>query len=239
MQATAQQIETLEQLVEIDMGLLALKRKLDALPQREQIQTLREKRALLSQKKRSLMPLHEKAAFEVNRLTDEVKLLTARIEGLQQKVDDAQGDFRSVSSLTKELDGAAKRKEAVEVSLKEAVAKLSEADSLLKRVNAGSEDMRSQEASLLGQINEQAAGIKAEADEAAAKRTALMAVLDADQRKEYVRACKECGGVAVAHLNGSSCSACRNSLDQNRLLQIRHEAPLSVCPHCKRLLVVE
>ena len=67
---------------------------------------------------------------------------------------------------------------------------------------------------------------------------ALAASLPGELADRYERAAKHCGGVAVAILNENACGACRVPIDAGRLASIKREAPLSMCPHCKRLLVV-
>lgn len=45
-------------------------------------------------------------------------------------------------------------------------------------------------------------------------------------------------GVAIGVLDGNRCGACRTVIDGGRLIDLRNQAPLGMCPSCKRLLVI-
>ncbi|MFR8300535.1 MAG: C4-type zinc ribbon domain-containing protein [Gordonibacter urolithinfaciens] len=44
--------------------------------------------------------------------------------------------------------------------------------------------------------------------------------------------------MAVGLLTEGRCGVCRTVIDGGRLIDLKAEAPLGTCPHCKRLLVV-
>jgi predicted nucleic acid-binding Zn-ribbon protein len=71
-----------------------------------------------------------------------------------------------------------------------------------------------------------------------AARVQVAARLSADLMTAYEEAVQRCGGVGVAHLEEGRCGACRNTIEPNRLLQVKRDAPVSHCPHCHRLLVI-
>ena len=55
----------------------------------------------------------------------------------------------------------------------------------------------------------------------------------------YQKTLKKCGGVAVCELKENACSACRTEFEVAKLHSIKDEAPLTVCPTCGRLMIVE
>ena len=55
----------------------------------------------------------------------------------------------------------------------------------------------------------------------------------------YERIAKAKGGVALSSLNENACTVCRTTFDHSRVLGLRTEAPLSVCPSCGRLMVID
>ena len=55
----------------------------------------------------------------------------------------------------------------------------------------------------------------------------------------YERIAKAKGGVALSALNENACTVCRTTFDHSRVLGLRAESPLSVCPSCGRLMVVD
>ena len=57
-------------------------------------------------------------------------------------------------------------------------------------------------------------------------------------RDTYHRTAARTGGVAVGLLTEGRCGVCRTVIDGGRLIDLKAEAPLGTCPHCKRLLVV-
>ena len=46
------------------------------------------------------------------------------------------------------------------------------------------------------------------------------------------------GGVAIGVLDDSRCGVCRMPIESGRLIDLRSQAPLGICPACKRLLVI-
>jgi predicted nucleic acid-binding Zn-ribbon protein len=83
------------------------------------------------------------------------------------------------------------------------------------------------------------AGIDAEVAELRARREGLAAVLDDRVRADYESRRGHFGGVAVARLNGKTCSGCHLDLSTSDVEQVRRTPPDKVadCPQCGRMLV--
>jgi predicted nucleic acid-binding Zn-ribbon protein len=83
------------------------------------------------------------------------------------------------------------------------------------------------------------AGIDAEVAELRARRDGLAAVLDDRTRADYESRRAHFGGVAVARLNGKTCSGCHLDLSTSDVEQVRRTPPEKVadCPQCGRMLV--
>ena len=116
--------------------------------------------------------------------------------------------------------------------------KLEKIEGVVAQVKRALAILQEQEEKATASFQKEGGALKAALAKLEAERAALAAVLPGELADAYERAARHCGGVAVAILNGSACGACRVPIDAGRLAAIKREAPLSTCPHCKRMLVV-
>ena len=80
--------------------------------------------------------------------------------------------------------------------------------------------------------------IKALQEELNIGRGQVEAKVDAELVRSYDRIAARSGGVSVGVLDGSRCGVCRMPIEGGRLIDLRSQAPLGICPSCKRLLVI-
>ena len=238
MQATPEDISTLIKLQQADLSLIKARKQFDELPQREQIRVARAKREEVLKKKAQADELKGKAAAALKKLEDEDASLVDKQHQVQQLIDEVKGDYRNVESRTKELNGIAKRRGTLEDELVAKAEELEKVEAVAAQVERALEVLRDQEEKATASFQKEGGALKATLMRLDADRAALAASLPQDLAGAYERAAKHCGGVAVAVLNGDACGACRMPIDAGRLASIKREAPLSTCPHCKRMLVV-
>lgn len=238
MQATTEDISTLIKLQQADFALLKARKQFDELPQREQIRVARAKREEVLKKKAQADELKGKAAAALKKLEDEDASLVDKQHQVQQLIDEAKGDYRNVESRTKELNGIAKRRGTLEDELVAKAEELEKVEAVVAQIERALEVLREQEEKATASFQKEGGALKATLMRLESDRAALAASLPQELASAYERAAKHCGGVAVAVLNGDACGACRMPIDAGRLASIKREAPLSTCPHCKRMLVV-
>lgn len=237
--ASEKDLSSLMELQEADMEVLNLQKKLQQLPQRAQMQELAQKKQGVLAKLAQVSKMHEAARRKVTQIEDETAILERKRDETQEKIDAAKGDFRAVQSLTRDLDGIAKRLGTLEGELLEHSEKYEQVDAVKKQIDGAVSALDAQALKIRDSFQSEASELKAAESEARARRDALAAHIDAALLKAYESAAKRGGGMGVARLVDNHCSTCRNHIDDNRMLQIKREAPLSACPSCGRLLIVE
>jgi predicted nucleic acid-binding Zn-ribbon protein len=238
MEATPDQIAVLEKLQEIDRARLQAERKLVKLPYRDQVVELRKRKKDIVGKLEKVEALHARESRQLQRIETEDRQLSEKQQKTQEKIDGSSGDYRAVNTWTRDLQGMAKRRAALDGEMTRCMAKLSEIEAVRTRGQASMREIDKQEERLVELHRAESDRLRGEVEKCRAAGFALAARLPKDILDAYAAAVQRCGGVGLAHLEGTHCSACRVSIDPNRLLQIRRDAPLAECPSCRRLLVV-
>ena len=95
-----------------------------------------------------------------------------------------------------------------------------------------------QEAEATTSFQQQGGALKNDEARLQAQRSRLAAQLPQDLLATYEKTAARSGGVAVARLLDGKCGACRAVIEGGRLIDLKGQAPLGVCPACKRLLIV-
>ena len=239
MQATSEQIDTLRKLQEADRSRLQAALALEKLPQPAQAAQVREKMEGIVAKIVQIQALYDEASSSIDKLQDEDDTLERRQKFLQNEISLAKDDYRKMTTLTRELETSAKRRETVSFEMDKATKRMEEVKKVLDKAVSARDTLAAQEADLAAAYRSEGGKLKKAVDAGMEQRTKLIASLPEDVRAEYERVLARCGGVALAMLEGTRCSVCRNVIDDSRIVQMRQEAPLSHCPNCGRLSIVE
>lgn len=238
MQVRDKDIESLLKLQEVDIIAANARRAFAALPQREQLESLSAKKKAVNGKRAEVQKLHDTMRRSIARINDEEELLRTRQAETQARIDAAGGDYRAIESLTKDLDGMAKRLSKLDEELADATDKLDQVSAAAQQLEAAVAAIDKSGTALTKEFNEKAFGLKQQVEESQATHEKIATSLPDDLRNLYETALRRHGGVALCQLQDNRCSACRSTLEQNRLLQVRHDAPLTECPNCHRLMIV-
>lgn len=238
MKADTKDLALLLNMQHIDMELMRAKKKLAELPQRSAILEIRKKRQAVEDKRSKVDALRSEADHVASRIKDEDERLAARQRETQDKIDMSRGDYRSVEALTKDLGGIAKRRNTLEQDLVDAEEKRSQIDEVYSQIALALDRIVAQENAFVASFQEEGGALAATIGAAEKKRAELAESLSADLLDVYEKTARKSGGIAVARLVDGSCSVCRAAITEGKLLQVQAEAPLSICPACKRMLVV-
>lgn len=239
MSITSDEVMALSELQDIDLELLQARKAIESLPQKEAILSIRKKRIAIKDKQIDVSLMKEETLGAIQRMEDETVEQKQKQDEAQAAINDAQGDFRAINAHAKTLDGAVKRLDYLDLHIKEQKGKLSEIETVLSQISNALRQLDAQEAEQLGSLKQQGSALLKTISDLEPKRTELADSLPSNLLATYERIAKGKCGVAVAHLNGEACGACRAKIDHAHLLQIRRQAPLSACPHCGRLLIVD
>ena len=238
MQANRDDLATLLQLQQIDMGIARVNKELSELPQRKAIVAAREKRRAIEQKRDKVAALKKEAEAQLSRVGDEDASLADKQRAAQEAVDKAQGNYRNVEARTKEMNGFAKRRATLEAELDRLGAELAKIEDVESQVTSALAAVERQEAEATASFQKQGGALKNDEARLQAQRSHLAAQLPDDLLKTYEKTAARSGGVAVARLLESKCGACRAVIEGGRLIDLKAQAPLGVCPACKRLLIL-
>lgn len=238
MDATPTDIDALVKLRNFDRDIALATRDLKVLPQREAIVEKRKQIAELTKKKVQVQDMLDSCEDQLTRIVQEDETLALKEEATQEKLDASRADYRSVESLSRDLNGVAKRREALSGELGEVEEKLARIRPVMEQVNAALAALGAKEASLVESFKKEGGELQHRIALAQRERKVAVEALDPTLMKAYDEALVRCGGVALAVLSEDSCSACRNRFDAGKLSQIKAEAPVSACPSCRRMLLV-
>ena len=239
MQANVEQLAILRKLQEADRIRRQAENQLASLPHKQQVLDGRSKRKEVQAKLDQIDQLLASARHEAQKIADEDERLSIRQVELQDKIDQAQGDYRSVTTLTRDLEGAAKRRETLEFQAGKAADRIAEVQKVRDSAQAALDQIDARERNLVADYQAKTEELMRAAQLALSQRASLESQVPEDVLEAYQAALEKCDGVGLAELKGGKCSACRSTIDPNRLLQIKREAPLSSCPQCARLLIVQ
>lgn len=239
METDERQTKALLELQICDLELLQITKKLEELPQRQRILEIRKRRQAIEEKKEKLDYLRATTDDELVELKTEDALLIEKQDVLQAKIDEVRNDYRAVTANTKALNGVAKRRNTLETEIMQSEEKLSEISTVDKQIEAALNQISAQESAEVA-IFQQVGGVLSQTKaELTRQREKMTSILDSELIARYEKKASRCGGVAVSELKGDTCSVCRNKMDIGRLLQVQAERPLSECPQCKRIMVVD
>lgn len=239
MNATEQDISILRKLQEADRKVLSAKKEFQNLPHRNAILEARTKKDEILKKKVQVQDMLDNEEGKLSSLVQEDEQLAVKQDEITTELAEVQGDYRAVTSKTRELDGVRKRREKVALELSRVEEQVNKINPVMKQIMAALTAMEEKEQQLVESFQKTGGSLRMVIDEGEKIRTELASMIDPALLKVYEQTLDRCGGVALADLVDNSCGACRSSFDLSRMSKIRSEAPIATCPSCRRLLIVE
>ena len=238
MQATTDDLTNLLRMQQIDLDLMKAKKKLEELPQRATILAASQKKRAIEQKRDQVAELRAQADAKASKLEAEDAEIAEKQRRVQETIDGSRGDYRNVEAHSKELGGFAKRRNTLEEELTKLGEELAKIEGVQGQVSRALAELEKQEAAAIASFQREGGALQAEIARMSADREGMSAELSPELRDTYHRTAARTGGVAVGLLTEGRCGVCRTVIDGGRLIDLKAEAPLGTCPHCKRLLVV-
>lgn len=238
MDATREDIENLFEMQRIDLEVKRLTKQLDELPQRNIIMAAREKKKAIAEKQEKVAELKRTTSRKLARIDDEDASLAKKEAGVQAAIDAAHGDFRNVEARTKELAGIVRRRATIAEDRSAVAAELDKVAAIENQINQALDEIAAKERQAIDSFQKQGGDLKLSIAKLEAQRGQLEGGVDAELARAYDRVAARSGGVAIGVLDGTRCGVCRAPIDGGRLIDLRSQAPLGVCPACKRLLVI-
>ncbi|MEC4175535.1 hypothetical protein VIN30_03630 [Adlercreutzia sp. R7] len=238
MDATREDIESLFEMQRIDLEIKRLTKQLDELPQRNIIMAVREKKTAIAAQQEKVAELKRTTSRKLARIDDEDASLAKKEAGVQAAIDAAHGDFRNVEARTKELAGIVCRRATIAEERAGVAAELQKVVDIEDQITLALDEIAVKEQQAIDSFQKQGGDLKLAIAKLEAQRGQMETKLDPDLARTYDRIVARSGGVAIGVLDGTRCGVCRVPIDGGRLIDLRSQAPLGVCPSCKRLLVI-
>lgn len=238
MQATPTDLAALLEVQQIDLAIMQLNKQLDELPQRQKILAARNKLDAIRAKLAQAEILKKEVSKKLSRIDDEDASLAKKENGVQAAIEAAGGDYRNVEARTKELEGIFKRRATLEESRATVKAELDKLNELVASANAAIDEVSALEQAQIASFQKEGGELKAKIAEATHNREALFTQMAPELADEYEKTAKRLGSVAVGELDGTKCGVCRAPIDSGRLIQLKAQAPVGICPNCKRMLII-
>lgn len=239
MNATEHDIATLRTLQEVDRKVVSAKKEFKELPHRKAILEVRAKKEEILKRKVQVQDMLDDAEGKLASFVQEDEQLSAKQDEITETLAQVQGDYRSVTAHTRDLDGVRKRREKVSLELSRVEEEVNKINPVMKQIMKALSELDAKEQELIASFQKAGGALRAAIEEGEKARVELAQKVDPELLKVYEKTRAACGGVALAELHEGACSACRNKFDSSRMSKIRSQAPLATCPSCRRLLVVE
>jgi uncharacterized protein len=231
------QAASLLALQDLDIEIMRAKKRLDELPEKREILAVR-------QKSRDVTDLHGKADLLVKKLQadlkahqDEITTLNEKIAGEQAKVM-ATTDHRAVQSITREMDGLRRRQDKMEMESLQIMERIDKAAAQTAKIDDALKQLAEKDAALCTRFKSVGGALQSEIAAMERRRDETAASIEPDTMARYEQIREMKGGVGVGRLDGEACSACRMSLPAERVRSLQSGDDISVCPQCRRLIVV-
>jgi len=231
------QAASLLALQDLDVEIMRAKKRLDELPEKREILAVR-------QKIRDVTSLHGKADVLVKKLQadlkahqDEIATLVEKIAGEQAKVM-ATTDHRAVQSITREMDGLRRRQDKMEMESLQLMERIDKAAEQTGKIDTALGQLAGKDAQLCERFKSVGGALQKEIADMERRRAQTVALIDAATVSRYEQIRETKGGVGVGRLEVDVCSACRMSLPAERVRELENGEDISVCPQCRRLIVV-
>jgi predicted nucleic acid-binding Zn-ribbon protein len=228
------------ELQDLDLKVLRLNKRLDEMPEKRSILSLRAKLADVKNLLERSSAVGRVVDARLARLEDEAGAVTVKMEAEQAKLLSGQvKNPKELQAISMELDSLKRRRDALENDELAEMAKREDADAQETKVRAVLEAGARKEAELVADFKKQGSALVSEIEQLTARREALVGSLAAElvARYESIREVKH--GIGVGVLDGHMCGACRVSLPNDQLERLASGPPIGTCPKCQRLIVVE
>ena len=224
-------------LQDADLKVIRGRKRLEDLPEREKILSVRSKLAELETQSATVAEMRQKCDASLKRLQDEDATQAEKAETLESKIKDCS-DYRIVTSLTRDLEGVAKRREKIGFETNGVLEKSEKISTVEKQLADAQAVLTDQEAKLVESFKANGMALQKEIAQGQMAQEKLRPLIPADLLARYDKAAKARGGIALAQLKGNHCGACRAELHEGQIAKVKAAAPFSECPSCHRILLV-
>lgn len=225
------------QMQQLDLEIARASKRLEELPEKREILTIRNKRKDVLEKQEQVDELAKMVARELTAISDEVGRIDERLAEEQRKLDTGV-DHRMVSAITKEMEGLLRRKDKIEFGSKAVLERQAKVAEVAEQVKAALATLDAKEADAIGRFREIGGELQTTIHGLGQERDAIATKINNEMLCAYEEACLAHGGLGVAILEGNHCSVCRVELSPAQRELIIEREGLAHCPSCHRIMVL-
>ena len=235
--------EDLERLLELqatDHRVRKVEHILDDLPEQQELAASRERVAELSRLHADLRVELERATAEQRQLERETDVLIERRDAERVRLyDGSVTNARELKSVEAEVDATVRRIEEHEDSMLAVMERLDELEQRSADLLAQADAEATRVSELEVALDESAKEWLAELGELRVIRDRQAGEIAPELRQRYEQAAERGGGTGIGRLDGNACTACRIEMSYADVGELYAGPPLTTCPQCRRLLVVD
>lgn len=236
---TPEQLEGLLALGDTDSEIRRLQKRLDALPEQQQLDATVQERVQLEQDRADRTLDQDQAQAVAAKEDREVDQLRERLAAEQQRMyGGGITNAKELGSLKAEIESVQRRIAEHEDAELEAMQQAEEIDAAIADLDARIATLSQRVDELTVLRDEAAQTLMAEIAELEVQAESQREPLPEDLLATYDEARDRFGGGAVGRLDGDRCTACGISLSYADVNALVEGPPLTSCPSCQRLMVV-
>ena len=235
---TFEEVKPLIALQHFDLQILQKEKQLKKIKLDESVETIQGKRKGLKEKQQQIDYLAKNFKFKQEQIKIEQAELLKNSEEIQHRIESGDEDFRVLDAMAREMNSLEERKIELVSEQEDLNNQFEQIDKLQKQIMQADASLFEKEQNLVSRYQNQMESIKEELAALKEHRELIIAACDKKLIDMYEKSARRNRGIALGRLEHGKCSTCRTPIAQERLPQIKNEAPLSKCPSCGRILIV-
>jgi predicted nucleic acid-binding Zn-ribbon protein len=234
-----EQTDLITQLQDLDLDIMRSRKRLDEMPEKAAILTMRRKIADFEALRGRAQQAQDAVDAQVHRHEDETALLQQKMDAEQAKLMSGEvTNPKEVTNISREMDALRRQKDKLETDTLAVMEKREKAGEQVAKVDAAIEEGRRREAVLVKDFQEKGGALQGEIAKLEAERAAVAAAVEPSLLGRYEQLRESKHGIGLGVLHEDTCSACRVELPSNKVAELKSGEPIGVCPACHRLIVV-
>lgn len=236
---TPEQLEDLLALGDTDGEIRRLHKRLDELPEQQQLEAAEQERIGLSQQRADRTLDQDRVQAAATREDREVDQLRARLAAEQQRMYGGEiTNAKELGSVKAEIESVERRIVEHEEAELEAMQQSEEIETEIADMDARLAALSTTIEELQTRRDEAAQALLAQIAELEVELDRHRALLPSDLLDRYDAAAARFGGRAIGRLDGDRCTACGISLSYADVNELVEGPPLTTCPSCHHLMVI-
>ena len=226
-------------LQEIDLSLIRAEQQLAAMPQAEKLAQVAQAKKKLSSELKRIIGTRKDIQTDIDDIQQQHAGYEQERVAAKASIDESGRSYKEIQALDGKLSMLAKQLEKLEFKLGPLLEKLDAAQAAEAKLKALGTRLLAQEDALKASFESDSAQIRADIAALRNEREDVLCDISDEMRAAYDGAAQRFSGLAVERLHGNVPSTCRVKLSADTYQELMKGNPITTCPYCHRILVVE